>query len=101
VKRQPHARPRLKARLLRIVGRKPKPPVVEERTRSSLQPHVDMDLPYLIATDKQVWGSTDDGTDAVLFAQRLCDVVDVGERVVVTFVGIVVWTGQGQGSSRV
>ena len=97
--RQPHAVPRLKARLLRIVGRKPQPPAVEDRTRSSLQPKVDMDLPYLIATDKQVWASTDNAEDAVAFATRLCDVVRENERVVVTFVGIVVWTGRG--ASRV
>lgn len=64
--------------------------------RSSLQPDVDMTLPYLIATDHKVWASTDDGEDAIRFAERLATVQPT--RVVVTFVGIVVATFPGKGA---
>lgn len=60
---------------------------------STLQPNVDLDLPVWVSTDQRVWATTTDPGDAVRFAERLLPTLQRGERLMVTWYGIVIWSG--------
>jgi hypothetical protein len=60
--------------------------------------HFDQDLPYWVSTDHAVHGTFDNATDALALASRIVPTEREGERIFVTFAGVVVWTGRGEGS---
>jgi hypothetical protein len=83
----------------RLTRRKPE----ADPVKSSLQPNLDLSLPYWVATDENIWATCDSAEEAVEFADRLARVEPVGSRVIVTFCGISFYrtTGHNKWADRV
>lgn len=81
-------------------GKRPNPEP-QARLHPLMQAHYDPSLPYWVASDHAIWGTFDDAEAAITTAEAVAMVEPIGERVLVTFVGIGVYTTFGRNSATI
>jgi len=78
-------------------------PVDQATPHPLMQAHYDPSLPYWVASDHAVWGTFDNGggmANACRLADAVAESEPVGERIMVTLNGVVVYSVRGSNQTQ-